>query len=460
MKRMKKSSDGKRRGCCRTSPFFKLFLEQFDATILLLPYLFMKIGYMTATIQLIAFSLLSAFCAKLMVESARLQVGNLHMHNREDFESLVSSNRVTQNWLVGITCSIYPFLLIAGTAVSIIMVSSLIDEIINVFVEGEPGLTSSQQYFVNLLPASDKDMKPIPDTELIQISRGFAFCLVLALLYSATVGPRKLYYGSILKVFALISLFVGISLELPNSFWSMVKNRQFSAIEFPQGEEITILQTIFYSGFIAFSVSSFPIVVTEVASEIKTAHLPLYRSTLFAVLTKFTFGMLGGSLILASNSKSMPKFALIGAGVYALFHLLPSIIQIQAKVQMIIFYRGSCDAAVSVIFSAVLPWVFSSLVHHYDTVMTITCLLGSTFAMFASYVNTIWFYCSSVGEACFYESNFKLSVKQMYAGDKLSKKETCILPKTYKDLGGSCHNSVSRFSNSDSRPTAFTENSG
>ena len=126
---------------------------------------------------------------------------------------------------------------------------------------------------------------------------------------------------------------------------------------------------------------------------------------------------------------------------------------------MIIFYRGSCDAAVSVIVSSVLPWAFSSLVHRYDTVMTMTCLVGSTLAMFASYINTIWFYCSSVNEAQSYESNFQLSVKQMYAGDKLSRKETCILPKTHKDPE-SCHNSDSRFTQSDGRHTAFsTDNS-
>ena len=142
-------------------------MEQFDATILLLPCLFLKIGYLSATLQLVAFTILAAFCAKLMIESARLQVGNYHMHNREDFESLVSSNRVTHNWLVGITYSVYPFMLVIGTAISIILVSSLIDEIINVFVEGEAGLSSGSQYFVNLLRAYDRDRKPIPDTELI-----------------------------------------------------------------------------------------------------------------------------------------------------------------------------------------------------------------------------------------------------------------------------------------------------
>jgi len=96
------------------------------------------------------------------------------------------------------------------------MVSSLIDELINVFVEGEAGLSSGRQYFVSLLPASDKDMKPIPDTELIQMSRGYAFCLVLALLFSATIGPRKLYCANTLKVLAIIGLFGGLFLELPS----------------------------------------------------------------------------------------------------------------------------------------------------------------------------------------------------------------------------------------------------
>jgi len=80
-------------------------------------------------------------------------------------------------------------------------------------------------------------------------------------------------------------------------------------------------------------------------------------------------------------------------------------------------------------------------------------------AIFSSYINTIWFYCSSVSEACFYESNFKLSVKQMYAGDKLSKKETCILPKTHKDSGSSSL-SDSRWTQSDSRNTAPSSVSG
>jgi hypothetical protein len=133
---------------------------------------------------------------------------------------------------------------------------------------------------------------------------------------------------------------------------------------------------------------------------------------MLAVFTKFAFGMLGSSLMMSTaNEETMSKAALIGAGVYAFFLLLPSIIQIQAKVQMIIFYRGSCDAALSVLISTVLPWAFASFVHRYDTVLSLACLLGSTLAMFTSYVNSIWFYCSEINESGLYESNFKLSVK-------------------------------------------------
>lgn len=171
-------------------------------------------------------------------------------------------------------------------------------------------------------------MNPIADTELIQISRGYAFCIVLALLFSATVGPRKLYYGSSMKALAIMGLFIGICLELPHQFWSMVKNRQFSGIEVPNGEEISFLQTIFYSGFFAFSACNLPIVAPEIASELKTAELPLYRATIAATLTKFTYGVLGATLIISSTASTLPKFALVGAGFYALLLLLPSIIQV------------------------------------------------------------------------------------------------------------------------------------
>ena len=63
-------------------------------------------------------------------------------------------------------------------------------------------------------------MNPIPDSELIQISRGYAIFLVLALVYSAIIGPRKLNHGYTLKFFAVFFLIVGAALDVPKTVWN------------------------------------------------------------------------------------------------------------------------------------------------------------------------------------------------------------------------------------------------
>ena len=113
------------------------------------------------------FSAAAAFSAKLMVESSRLQVGNYHVVNKEDFESLVCSNRYILNSVVSATQNAYPILLIIGSAVSIVVVSALADEIINMAMDLKGNSAGEGQYFVNLLRASDSKMNPIPDSELI-----------------------------------------------------------------------------------------------------------------------------------------------------------------------------------------------------------------------------------------------------------------------------------------------------
>ena len=104
---------------------------------------------------------------------------------------------------------------------------------------------------------------------------------------------------------------------------------------------------------------------------------------------------------------------------------------------MVLYSRNTCDLGVSVSLTTMLPWIIGALIHQYDTVFSSVCLIGSTLSMFVCHINAFWFYSCSLEEACKYESNFKLSVKQMYAGDKLSKKETFIIPKAGKDIGES-----------------------
>ena len=136
------------------------------------------------------------------------------MHNKEDYESLLGSNRVTLNYLITSAYTAFPFLLVACSAVSITIASAMFDEAINVWSYGFSGVSTGSQFYVSLLPAIDKDMKPIPDTELIRISHGYALCLVLALAYGAVFGPKRLSRGTLTSCVAILCLFCGVALQL------------------------------------------------------------------------------------------------------------------------------------------------------------------------------------------------------------------------------------------------------
>ena len=209
------------------------------------------------------------------------------------------------------------------------------------------------------------------------------------------------------------------------------------AFEYPEGQETTFIRTLYYSGFIAFSVANLPISAPEIASQHKTSELPFYSSTICALLTKLAFGLLGCQILMNATAETLYQYALVGAAIYCVLFLIPDIIQIQAKMYMVLYCRSTCDTGMSISLTAIIPWTISAFVHQYDTVFSTVCLLGSTLSMFVCQISAFWFYSCSLEEASKFESNFKLSVKQMYAGDKLSKKETFIIPKTGKELGES-----------------------
>ena len=85
---------------------------------------------------------------------------------------------------------------------------------------------------------------------------------------------------------------------------------------------------------------------------------------------------------------------------------------------------------ISFMAAFLIPWVLSSLVHYVDTALAMVCFFAFTIGIFVAYVNPFIFFCETVKEASHFETNFRLSLKQMYDGDRLSKKETCIIPKT------------------------------
>ena len=86
----------------------------------------------------------------------------------------------------------------------------------------------------------------------------------------------------------------------------------------------------------------------------------------------------------------------------------------------------------SFIVAFVVPWMLASLVHYADTILSMVCFFSVSGGILVSFANSFVLYCETVKESSHFETNFRLSLKQMYDGDRKSKKETSILPSTCK----------------------------
>ena len=87
------------------------------------------------------------------------------------------------------------------------------------------------------------------------------------------------------------------------------------------------------------------------------------------------------------------------------------------------------DTVVSFLAAFLLPWAFASLVHYVDITVAAVCFFSCIFVIPVSYANSFILFMETIAEAVYFETNFRLSLKQMYEGDRLSRKETSILPK-------------------------------
>lgn len=92
------------------------------------------------------------------------------------------------------------------------------------------------------------------------------------------------------------------------------------------------------------------------------------------------------------------------------------------------------DMLVSFFAAFIAPWALASLIHYVDTTLSMVCFFAFTFAILVSFANPFVLFLETINEAVYFETNFRLSLKQMYDGDRLSRKETSILPKTIKQL--------------------------
>jgi len=97
---------------------------------------------------------------------------------------------------------------------------------------------------------------------------------------------------------------------------------------------------------------------------------------------------------------------------------------------------------VSFFAAFIAPWALASLIHYVDTTLSMVCFFAFTFAILISFANPFILFLETVHEAVYFETNFRLSLKQMYDGDRLSRKETSILPKTGKQFEIGCEKSL------------------
>ena len=83
----------------------------------------------------------------------------------------------------------------------------------------------------------------------------------------------------------------------------------------------------------------------------------------------------------------------------------------------------------SLLAAFITPWLVGALVHEYATMLSMACFCACTTSILVAYMSPFLFYCQTVDEASAFEANFRLSLQQMYSGDRLSRKETSVLPK-------------------------------
>ena len=72
--------------------FYSFFISQFDASIVILPFIFKRSGWLFCSMMLCALSSIGVFTSILMYECIRLLLGNFKMKQQGvDFESLIAN---------------------------------------------------------------------------------------------------------------------------------------------------------------------------------------------------------------------------------------------------------------------------------------------------------------------------------------------------------------------------------
>mmetsp|Transcript_7226 Transcript_7226/g.10107 ORF Transcript_7226/g.10107 Transcript_7226/m.10107 type:complete len:141 (-) Transcript_7226:1503-1925(-) len=125
-----------------------------------------------------------------------------------------------KNWLITLFSKFYPFMLIFSSAVAIILCAMIADQLVTTYYFHDE---DRGKFLFGLLPALNEDRQPVPNTELIKMSRGFLFLGVaainigiIALIFKLMPEQREVSITTIsIKIVAILALLVCIIMTIP-----------------------------------------------------------------------------------------------------------------------------------------------------------------------------------------------------------------------------------------------------
>ena len=245
-----------------------------------------------------------------------------------------------KSWLITLFSKLYPFLLIFTSTIAIIICAMIADQLVTAYYFHDK---DAGKFLFGLLPALNEDRQPVPDTELIKMSRGYLFFLVaainigiLALIFRMIPEQREVSHSSIIiKLFAIFALLTCVVVTIPSGVLHNILVGDMSSINLPKGTDASAATAFFYAGVVAFAEGMLPVKVVAIANSHNRSDLPLAWSTLAGAFVRWLICVLA-SLILLNKDFVVPgaiNFALIGVLIFAMGLIITDCLECQVYIQ-------------------------------------------------------------------------------------------------------------------------------
>ena len=252
--------------------------------------------------------------------------GNLHLGKNEDFETLISDSSNASNFageqsaMVCLASKLYPIKLVLHSAVTIMVCSLVADEVVSQVLAGDQG---RGQYLFGILPALNSNHKPVPETELIKMSRGFLICAILAFAFglvaqviscsqSSSQGQSSVRrapsaHRLMGKIFGVVALLVGAMMQLPAATQHSLLVGNFESVRFASVDGLngSISACLFYAGVLVFSDGMLVLKLPAIASSQRkslpgAADPPLILASMMSWLVKWLYCILASTALVNS----------------------------------------------------------------------------------------------------------------------------------------------------------------